>query len=538
MIELRNLSLSVGDTALLQDINLSVATGETLALLGPSGAGKSSLARLLLRLLEGQPSRTLRHKARHRGFHWSGQAIVAGTDVLSASVGQMRHLRGNQIGLITQSLSDALNPQLTMRAHVAEVLALHQITDITPEQVFATFNLPPGLLERRPAYLSGGEVQRVLIALSLLPKPKCLILDEPTAALDPANQTLTVKAMAHGRAQRAQILITHDPALALSVCDHIAVLDQGRIVETGTPRDLQRQPQHPKSRAMIQQPNDTAPGTVTAPSGPDVLRVHQLSHCYGARPVLRNLSFSLRAGECLAVLGPSGCGKSTLARLVAGMEPLQSGQIIWSEATRPARPSPRPCPRPCPCQIGYVSQFPHRALTAHFSVAQTLAEALSLSQGRLRWFQRPRHSDPATRTAICNALTAVSLPTDAPFLARLTRDLSGGEAQRLCLARALLMQPQVIIADEPTSSLDQCAAAEVIKTLSDLKQRAAISILLITHAPAVAQALADQQLTLRQISPPPAAMLRRADQGANVEPTPSLIHAAFMGDRPVRRERS
>ncbi|WP_157889799.1 ATP-binding cassette domain-containing protein, partial [Tritonibacter mobilis] len=114
----------------------------------------------------------------------------------------------------------------------------------------------------------------------------------------------------------------------------------------------------------------------------------------------------------------------------------------------------------------------------------------------------------------------------------------GGEAQRLCLARALLVQPQVIIADEPTSSLDQCAAAEVIKTLSDLKQRAAISILLITHAPAVAQALADQQLTLRQISPPPAAMLRRADQGANVEPTPSLIHAAFMGDRPVRRERS
>ncbi|MCG7625859.1 ABC transporter ATP-binding protein [Epibacterium sp. Ofav1-8] len=498
MIELRNLCLHAGEDTILKDINLTVRTGETLALIGPSGAGKSSLARLLLRLLDGQGACPHKHLSPRARFHWSGQAWLAGSDVLRARAAEVHALRGRHIGLIVQRLTDALNPQLTVRAHIAEVLAQHRITAPTPEEICARYNLPPCVLDQRPASLSGGEIQRVLTALALLPQPSCLILDEPTAALDPANQALTLKAMQHGRADRAQILISHDPAVAVSLANQIAVLERGRIIETGPARQILRAPQQALTQALLGQAPRTTPPTAPARPGPVVLRVHRLSHSYGARPVLRNLTLSLRAEACLAVVGRSGCGKSTLAKLIAGLEPLQSGQIDW--------PRPDAIAHTARHRVGYVSQFPHRALTGHFSVAETLAETQALSQHRLRWFRRPRHGDPADEQAMTDALNAVSLPTGAAFRARRTRDLSGGEAQRLCLARALMADPTVIIADEPTSALDGRSKAEVVQTLQDLKSHRGKALLLVTHDPWVADTLADQQLELQQMSLSPRAV--------------------------------
>jgi len=509
MIELRNLCLSARERPILQDISLKVARGETLALVGPSGAGKSSLARLLLRLLDGRAADG-GHPAgpRGAGYRWSGQALVAGIDMLAAPAAALPTLRGRHIGLIVQSLADALNPQLTIRAHIGEMLSLHQITDTRPEDLCRRYNLPLRLLDQRPASLSGGETQRLLTALALLPQPQCLILDEPTAALDPDNRRLALAALDQGRTQRAQILISHDPDLILSQADHLAVLDAGRIVETGPVDRLRTAPLQPLTRALLQRPPPRATNVSAPISGPVVLAVTRLSHAYGAaQPVLQNTALTLRSGECLAVVGSSGCGKSTLARLVTGLEPVQSGLIDWpgTSGERKARPA-----------IGYVSQLPHRALTAHFTVSETLAEALALTRGPLRWYQRPRctPADPA----ISKALRAVSLPEDLAFLHRRTADLSGGEAQRLCLARALISDPAVIVADEPTSALDGRSKAEVVNTLHDLKSRAGKAILLVTHDAWVADSLADRQLELRRMGLAP----RVQRQTPHPVPTTSL----------------
>ncbi|MDF9302189.1 ATP-binding cassette domain-containing protein [Tritonibacter mobilis] len=593
MISIQNLSLFVGETALLQDISFDVAEGETLALVGPSGAGKSSLARLLLRLPEGQITKAPRRSfdPRPKGLarlcarnpsgrmRWSGQALLEGTDLLRATPAQMRRLRGQQIGLIVQSLSDALNPQLTLRAHIAELKAQHPHL-ATPETICTEFNLPTALLDQLPAQFSGGETQRVLTALVLLPQPGCLILDEPTAALDPDNQARTLRMLEHGRSARAQILICHDPALAAQLADHIAVLDRGRLIEFGPARRLQHQPRHALTRALLTPPRPSRP-TAALPSRREaILRIEALSHSHGKAQVFQDLSFSLHRGACLAVRGPSGCGKSTLAHLLVGLAPCQQGRITWlgrpeSEPKSAPKPAPdsetesdagskrTPAPRTRP-RIGYVPQLPHRALTAHFTVAQTLAEAQTLAQktphrlfsgpslgpwqwpwkktehrtvhstghgaeqwtGRATWLRRPHLATPAACRAAREALRAVGLPTGAAFLARRTRDLSGGEAQRLCLARALLCNPEVIVADEPTSALDPRAQAQVIHTLQDLKHRAGIALLLITHDPQVADQLADHTLTLPHTAPAPASgmhapSLHPAPRGANVGATPT-----------------
>jgi ABC-type glutathione transport system ATPase component len=589
MISIQNLSLFVGETALLQDISFDVAEGETLALVGPSGAGKSSLARLLLRLPEGQITKAPRRSfdPRPKGLarlcarspsgrmRWSGQALLEGTDLLRATPAQMRRLRGQQIGLIVQSLSDALNPQLTLRAHIAELKAQHPHL-ATPETICTEFNLPTALLDQLPAQFSGGETQRILTALALLPQPGCLILDEPTAALDPGNQARTLRMLEHGRSARAQILICHDPALAGQLADHIAVLDRGRLIELGPARRLRHQPRHALTRALLTPPRPSRP-TAALPSRREaILRVEALSHHHGKAQVFQDLSFSLHRGACLAVRGPSGCGKSTLAHLLVGLAPCQQGRITWvgrpesepkpaseSETAYDAGSKRTPAPRTRP-RIGYVPQLPHRALTAHFTVAQTLAEAQTLAQktpqrlfsgpslglwqwpwkktehrtghstghgaeqwtGRSTWLRRPHLATPAACRAAREALRAVGLPTGAAFLARRTRDLSGGEAQRLCLARALLCNPEVIVADEPTSALDPRAQAQVIHTLQDLKHRAGIALLLITHDPQVADQLADHRLTLPHTAPAPASgmhapSLHPAPRGANVGATPT-----------------
>ncbi|MEZ5838708.1 MAG: ATP-binding cassette domain-containing protein [Geminicoccaceae bacterium] len=473
MIQVQSLCLSFGERRILDGISFTVARGETLAIIGGSGVGKTSLARLLMGLLPSGPAT----KARS-GFRWSGKVLVDELDVLRAKQRELRRFRGRQAGMITQALADALNPHLTVRQHLREVMYLHRLPG-TVEEVCAACNIPVRLCNRYPAGLSGGEIQRVLTALAMLPRPPVLILDEPTASLDGANRARAVEAFRRDQQSRCQLLITHDHDLARELADRVAVLKAGRIVEVGRARDILRPPA--PSRPMVP-PSPVEPRLQTTTASSPGLYVHGLCHAHSGIPVLRDLSFHVPQGGCLAILGESGAGKSTLARILAGLEPLQAGQMSWvsSKGARPVELSSR--------RSAMVSQHPHRAMARHFTVEQVLSEALALAG------PCPERKGRVLQGR--DLLETVGLPASPSFLAQRSATLSGGEAQRLVIARALATEPDVLIADEPTAALDMVARERVLNLIARLKEERNLAIILVTHDADVATCIADHFLEL------------------------------------------
>ena len=470
MIRVENLCLSFGDRRILDGLCFTVARGETLAVIGDSGAGKTSLARLMMGLLPSGPA-AIRPRP---GFHWSGRALVGDLDVLRATPRELRWFRGRQAGMVTQALADALNPHMTLRQHLREVMSLHHLPG-SVEGVCVAWNIPAHLCDRHPSGLSGGEIQRFLTALAMLPRPPVLILDEPTASLDRANRARAVAAFRQDRQSRCQVLITHDLDLARQLADRVAVLKAGRIVEIGRTQDILPLPDRcigPVAAASPSACIGSQPG----------LHVHELSHSFGGVPVLRDLSFHVPKGGCLAILGESGAGKSTLARILAGLEPLQAGQIRWVSAhgARPVDLAPQ--------RGAMVSQHPHRAMARHFTVAQVLSEALTLA-GRRSVAQAGVHTAG-------DLLETVALPVSPGFLLQRTATLSGGEEHRLAIARALAAQPDFLIADEPTAALDITAREKILNLLLRLKKERNLAMILVTHDGEVAARLADDILQL------------------------------------------
>lgn len=469
MIDVRDLSFKAGQQAVLSRINFTIAQGETLALIGPSGSGKTSLAMLLLGLQAGAHRKSQQTR---RGEHWSGAALVAGIDMLRASTAARRRVLGAQIGLIVQGISDALNPQLTVRNHINEVLHRHRLHEITVEDICARYNIPVRLLDQFPVALSGGETQRVLAALALLPRPKALVLDEPNASLDAENRERALKIFSNGAEERAQLLISHDLELIAKMSDRIAVLVAGEIVETGPTAQVLTHPQNKYAQMFLGKQTGPKRRTARPPrTVAPLLHIANLGYAYGARQILANLDFRIGTNEFVAITGESGGGKSTLARLIAGFLPIQKGSFVWTEK------------EPTNSRIGFVSQTPHQAIAPHFSVYQTLHEAFTLM--RL----------PIDAQSIPELLHKVGLPNTSQFLLRQTRNLSGGEAQRLSIARALIGDPQLIVADEPTSALDPISKAKVFETLHQIQGRG-VSIVMFTHNKSDALQHADRILQL------------------------------------------
>ncbi|RWR31871.1 ABC transporter ATP-binding protein [Sinirhodobacter populi] len=509
MIHVENLCLYHGERPILNDVCFSVAVGETLAIVGESGGGKTSLARLLLGLLDGRYTTSF---ASHRGFHWSGRALLGQLDVLRAGKSEMDNIRGRKVGMIVQALSDALNPHLTVRQHLREVLILRGRRPLDVEKACDDWNIPERLRDRYPAGLSGGEIQRVLTALAMLPCPRYLILDEPTASLDRQNRAKAIRALNKDRASRCQLLITHDLDLAGQLADRVAVLREGRIVEAGTTQNVLREPSKHYTASLIDAARECGracgparPRAVTsstksglemhASRSPECLQcglsVRSLMHSYGGVPVLKNLSFHLPKGSCLAVLGESGSGKSTLARILSGYEPLQSGQISWISQNGLGR-----AVHSAQIRAVLVSQHPHRAMARHFTVSEVLEEVLKLTVSRNTEasIRCNRHTD--SQCQISNLLNMVGLPIESGFLSRPTAALSGGEAQRLVIARALASKPDCIVADEPTAALDMLSRSIVLKLLKKLRDEQALTIVLVTHEPEIASYMSNDILHL------------------------------------------
>ncbi len=518
MISVCDLSLWFGEKAILDGLSFDVQKGETLAIIGESGGGKTSLARVLLGLIEGQYWRE--DKPRPKGFHWSGEAHIEGVDMLRADKADLKSVRGSKMGLIVQALADALNPHLTILQHMQEMLTIHGMTALAADQALLQYNIPQALHDRYVVGLSGGEIQRVLLALALIPKPDCLILDEPTASLDPGNREAAIASFRQGSQQRAQILITHDLDLARTLSDQVGVLYCGRLVEQGPTEQLFNAPSQNYTRSLLKLgagervlsggssvPRKQNASAVSCPSrwketaedraGPqEGLHVAGVTHAIGDKILLKAQSLFVPAGSCLALVGPSGCGKSTLARLLTGFETPQTGRITWLLAEEgdlsvsgkdvcQDRPGHQ-------ATAALIAQHPHRALARHFTVAECLAEPRRLqSQQGGCWGRRTALS--GEEEDVKTLLAHVGLPTENAFLARKASTLSGGEAQRLVIARALAMHPKYLVADEPTSSLDMRARTRILQVLHDLKVHHNLALVLLTHDHDAAHFLADHK---------------------------------------------
>ena len=530
VLDIRGLTIPLpggGDRAhAVEALSLTVAPGETVCLVGESGSGKSLTALSIMGL---SPHRLLRPMA--------GSSIrLLDEELVGATPARLRALRGSRMAMIFQEPMTALNPVATVGEQIAEVLRWHveklPATEIAKRvrQLMDDVRLPDpaSLAHAYPHQLSGGQRQRIMIAMALALDPALLIADEPTTALDVTTQAQILALLRDLKARRntGVLFITHDFGVVREIADRVLVMRWGRLVEQGPADQVLNAPTHAYTKLLIAAVPDAVPPPRSAPTGATILAVDGLAKTYGGHGFVRrqrqvaavaDAGFTLRRGEILGVVGESGSGKSTLARCVARLIEPSSGSILL-DGTDIARLPERQL-RPLRQRVQVVFQDPYRSLNPRRTVGASIMEG-------------PRNfgTPPAAALATAGALMAlVGLEPDA--LDRLPHQFSGGQRQRLCIARALALEPDLLIADEAVSALDVSVQAQVLDLLDDLRCRLSLAILFITHDLRVAARLCDTVAVMqagRIVEQGPAAELFARPQHAYTQ--------ALFAASPGRRE--
>lgn len=540
VIEAEDFGVSAGGRALLRGLRFRAAQAGPLVIVGESGAGKSTLARALAGLAPGPATGALR---------------VGGLNLAAASAAELRAWRGRRASIALQDAASALNPQHTLLDQVAEPLRLHRAMGARQARaaaadLLASLDLPASLHARYPAQCSGGQLQRALLAVALAPEPELLVLDEPTSALDAAARDLVLRRLRAEARQRRLAVVTHDLELARALQGQTLVLYGGSVMETGPAARVLAAPRHPYARGLLRawpreggkdlqgipgEPQDGASGCPFANRcsqrierclqerpAPDahgvaclrggivtVLAAHGLHKRAGGQPVLRGASLRVQSGETVAITGASGAGKSTLARVLAGLLRPDAGAVEMPGLARDGASGPARNGlggQGGQGGLAFVPQHAAASVAPHFSVFEAVAEPLAI-EGRL--------DAAALQAAARQALTDARLPAADDFLRRPARRLSGGELQRLAIARALITQPALLIADEPTAALDASVQAKVLRLLLHLQETRGLALLLITHDLPVARHVADRILRLEggvltPVAPAPEDLSRQA----------------------------
>ena len=503
LLQVRDLRVAFDHKEVVHGVDLDIGMGEKLALVGESGSGKTVTALSLLRLAQ--------------NAHVTGRADLADAggagaarDLLSLPERSLRGIRGKEIAMIFQEPMTALNALYTVGDQIAEVLQLHEGLPANAAyeaavQLLADTGIPEP--QRRaaafPHQLSGGQRQRAMIAMALACKPRLLLADEPTTALDVTVRTQILDLLddLQRRHGMAVLLITHDLNLVRRFADRVAVMEDGRIVEHGAVRAVFQAPRHPYTRKLIESrpTRDVAP-VPPSKDGAAVLEARALRVVYpvprpgipgwfrkGEFVALHGADFRIVAGQTLGVVGESGSGKSTLALAALGLLP-HGGELAvagrqWTSGAAANRPLRR--------VMQVVFQDPFSSLSPRMTVEQIVGEGLTV--------HAPELDTAARRARTLAALSDVGL-TEAQFpqlLQRYPHEFSGGQRQRLAIARALIVDPRLLVLDEPTSALDVTIQKQVLGLLQRFQRERGLSYLLITHDVEVIRAMAHEVIVMK-----------------------------------------
>ncbi|WAS53125.1 dipeptide ABC transporter ATP-binding protein [Burkholderia ambifaria] len=497
LLSLEHLHVRFGDTVAVDDVTLAIGRGERVALVGESGSGKSVTALAILRLL--------------RDADVSGTIRLAGQDLARKSEREMRGLRGSDIAMIFQEPMTALNPLYTIGAQIGETIVLHDGVTAAEARKRAIALLartgiaePEKRVDSYPHQLSGGQRQRAMIAMALACRPRLLLADEPTTALDVTIRAQIVDLLLELQREEAEkrgmaiLLITHDLNLVRHFADRVAVMERGQLVETGPVERIFAQPEHPYTQRLLNSRPQRAVVPVM-PIAPVVLDARHVSvqfarkrpgfaGWFGTVPVtaVADVSVSVRQGETLGIVGESGSGKSTLAMALLGLQKTTHGEIEFQgRALSTYRGREQTALR---SNMQVVFQDPFSSLSPRHTIERIVGEGLEL--------HRPELTPDARRAKSLAVLREVGL--DRTVLHRYPHEFSGGQRQRIAIARALVLEPRILILDEPTSALDVSIQQQVLKLLANLQQKYNLGYVFISHDLEVIGAMAHRVAVMQE----------------------------------------
>lgn len=494
LLDIRNLTLrSDRGATILKSVSLTLEPGQIVALIGASGSGKTTLALSVLGLL------------RPGIVHGAGEVLYRGRDLLRMSLGELNTLRGKELAYIAQSAAVSFNPRIRLDEQVTESSRIHRTMPLEEarrraHEVYRTLDLPdtPGFSERYPHEVSGGQLQRFMIAMGLQERPDILVCDEPTSALDATTQVEVLKALKTGIAsddRAAAILVGHDIAQVVQVATHVLVMREGEIVERGAVDDILHRPTHPYTQQLLGMHRTFDPAAKrsrgSSATERPLLEIRNLGVVYPAsagasgHAALSGASMELHRGEMIAVVGESGSGKSTFARAVAGLTAASEGDVLLDGAPLPRDVLARPQQARKAIQITFQSA--DTSLNRHHTVGRILGRVL-------RFFGETSKAKREAR--IAQLLEYVHLP--AHYADRKPSQLSGGEKQRVNLARSLAADPDILICDEITSALDNIVADAVLTLIDEIKIRLNIGVIFISHDLSAVASMSDKIMVLRQ----------------------------------------
>jgi peptide/nickel transport system ATP-binding protein len=489
ILEVQHLSIGLpsgGDRAsAVKNVSFTVGRGEIVCLVGESGSGKSVIAQSVMGLLP----KTLPVQ--------SGKILLEGEDITHAPLSRLRELRATRMSMIFQEPMTALNPVLTCGDQIDEVLREHtKLSDAQRREKVLTIISevllpdPERMMSSYPHQLSGGQRQRIMIAMALVLEPVLLIADEPTTALDVTTQAQILKLVLELQSKRGTgvLFITHDFGVVADVANRVAVLRLGDLVEMGDKLTVLQSPSHDYTRMLMAAvPELKLHERPVDASSPIVLETRNLVKTYSEKSWLgqgrvvhaaKDVNLQIRRGQTLGIVGESGSGKSTVARCIVRLIDPSGGAVLLGNDDIASMPVSKL--RPLRKRVQIVFQDPYRSLNPRRTVGESMIEG-------------PMNYGVPRSQAIEKAHELLALVRmDVSAMERYPHQFSGGQRQRLCIARALAMEPELLIADEAVSALDVSVQAQVLRLLEEIRSRLNLAMLFITHDLRVASQICDQ----------------------------------------------